>query len=280
MPCLIKLLTPDGLKPAAYHADSLADAARFEPHDGVYTITNTYQTFKVLKLDAHLDRLENSARLAGIPLALDRGRLRAALRQMIGEAAYGDLRYGDVRFRITVPKDQPECLILSIEPFAPPAPEVYAVGVRCVTVAAERHNPAAKTTGWMHDRQAVEKSLPPGIYTGLLLGKTGDILEGLSSNFYAILRGELRSAGKNVLAGIAQQIVFEVAPEVLPVQREAVNAVDIPRFQEAFITSSSRGVIPVVAIDGIMIGSGKPGGLTQAIRKRYLDWVDAHLEDL
>jgi hypothetical protein len=73
MPCLIRLLTPDGLKPVDYRAESLADAARYEPHDGVYTITNTYNTFQVLKLDGHLDRLENSAGLAGIPLALDRG---------------------------------------------------------------------------------------------------------------------------------------------------------------------------------------------------------------
>ncbi len=89
MPCLIKRLTPDGLQAVDYHADSLADAARYEPHDGVYTITNTYHTFQVLKLDAHLDRLEDSARLAGIPLALHRSALRAALRQMIAEAGYG-----------------------------------------------------------------------------------------------------------------------------------------------------------------------------------------------
>jgi branched-chain amino acid aminotransferase len=276
MPCLIKLLTPAGLVPVAYTANSLADAARYEPHDGVYTITNTYQTFRVLKLDAHLDRLENSARLAGIPLALDRARLRAALRGMIAEAGYGD-----VRFRVTVPQDQPERFILSIEPFKPPAPDVYSHGVRCVTVpGSARPNPAAKTTDWMQDREALEKTLPQGIYTGLLLSKTGDILEGISSNFYAVLHGELRSAGKDVLPGIAQQVVYEVAPDVLPVHREAVNVVDIPRLDEAFITSASRGIIPVVTIDGITIGSGKPGEKTLALRERYGAWVDAHLEDL
>lgn len=276
MPTLIKFLTPDGLQSVAYQAESLADAARYEPHDGVYTVTNTYHTFQVLKFDAHLDRLENSARLAGIPLQLDRARLRAALRQMIAELACGD-----VRFRVTAPKDQPDCLILSVEPFKPPAPEVYEHGVRCVTVpGSARHDPAAKTTDWMHDREPVEQALPPGTYTGLLLSKTGNILEGISSNFYAVLHGELRTAGKDVLPGIAQQIVFEIAPEVLPVRREAVNAVDIPRLEEAFITSSSRGIVPVIAIDGITLGSGKPGAKTSALRRRYADWVDAHLEDL
>jgi len=275
-PCLIKRLTPAGLQPVDYHAESLAEAARFEPHDGVYTITNTYHTFQVLKLDSHLDRLENSARLAGIALTLDRPRLRAALRQMIAEA-----HFGDSRFRITAPKDQPDCLILSIEPFKPPAPEIITAGVRCISLAdTARNNPAAKTTDWMHDREAVEKSLPPGIYTGLLLSSTGDILEGISSNFYAILRGELRSAGKDVLPGIAQQIVYEIAPDVLPLHLEAVNVVDIPSLDEAFITSSSRGIIPVVVIDGITIGSGKPSVKTQTLRERYEAWVSDHLEEL
>ncbi|MEZ4667071.1 MAG: aminotransferase class IV [Anaerolineae bacterium] len=74
-----------------------------------------------------------------------------------------------------------------------------------------RQNPSAKTTGWMHDRDQV--NLPEGIFTGLLLDFEGKILEGMSSNFYAILNGELRTAGEGVLPGIAQQIIFEIAPQ-------------------------------------------------------------------
>ena len=115
MPCLIKHLTPTVCKRSNITPNSLADAARYEPHNGVYTITNTYHTFQVLKLNAHLDRLGDSARLAGIPLALHRSALRAALRQMIAEG-YGKLWDTAVRFRITVPRKQPDCLILSVEP--------------------------------------------------------------------------------------------------------------------------------------------------------------------
>jgi branched-chain amino acid aminotransferase len=276
MPCLIKYLTPNGLQPAPYSADSLADAARHEPHDGVYTITNTHNTMQVLKLDAHLNRLEDSARQAGIPLRLDRARLRAALRSLIEEAGYGD-----VRFRITVPKAPPDNLILSVEPFKPLAPDIIANGVRCITVKdAARHTPAAKTVDWMHDRASIEKTLPADIFTGLLLGENGEILEGLSSNFYAILNGELRTAGTGILPGIAQQIVFEIAPRVLPLRKDAVTVADIPRLSEAFITSSSRGIVPVVEIDSIPIGEGKPGEQTQALRREYTHWMERHLEEL
>jgi branched-chain amino acid aminotransferase len=272
--CLIKTLTPSGLQPVSYSADSLDEAAKFEPHDGVYTITNTHDTFKVLKLNAHLDRLEDSARRENIYLTLDRPKLRAALRSIIAEA-----NVGDVRFRITVARSQPDHFILSVEPFKSQPPEVYSNGVRCVTLSdSARHNAAAKTTGWMHDRAQVK--LPPGIYTGLLLDADGFILEGMSSNFYAVLDSELRAAVEGVLAGIAQQIVFEIAPDVLPLVKKPVHKDDIPRLEEAFVTSSSRGIIPVVEIDGVSIGNSKPGSNTLKLRERYQTWVEAHLEEL
>jgi branched-subunit amino acid aminotransferase/4-amino-4-deoxychorismate lyase len=83
-----------------------------------------------------------------------------------------------------------------------------------------------------------------------------------------------------VLPGIAQQIVFTVAPDVLPLRKDAVTINDLARLEEAFITSSSRGIVPVIEIDSIPIGYGKPGAKTLRLRQRYQGWVDQHLEDL
>jgi branched-chain amino acid aminotransferase len=272
--CIIQRLTPQGLQPVDYRAASLAEAARYEPDEGVYTVTNTYHTTQALKFDAHLDRLEDSARRAGIPLQLDRAALRAALRQLITGAGWGN-----VRFRVTVPCQQPENLILSLEPFTPLTPDTYERGVRCVTLpGSARRDPGTKSTGWMHRRGEI--TLPAGIHEGLLVSDTGDILEGTGSNFYAVLRGELRTAGAGMLPGIAQQIVFAVAPPVLPVRHEAVNIKDRSRIEEAFLTSSSRGILPVVELDGRAIGDGTPGAFTRRLRAAYLDWVAAHLEEL
>ncbi len=275
MPTLIRILTPLGLEPAPYTADSLVEAAKYEPADGVYTITNTYNTYEALKLDAHFDRLEDSARRENMALKLDRAAVRRGLRQMIAESGYGD-----VRFRITVGRADPTRMILTVEPFNPPLPEVYARGVTLATIGgSHRSNPAAKTTGWMHDRPNVARSLPKGAYEGLLIGDHGEILEGLSSNFYAILDGELRTAGEGVLPGIARLIVLEVAPAILPMRLEPVGLSDVPRLQEAFITSSSRGIIPVIGIDNAVI-SGEPGPVTRRLRQAYLDWLKSNLEPL
>jgi branched-chain amino acid aminotransferase len=276
MPTQIRILTPTNLENAAYTANSLAEATHHEPYEGVYTVTNTYQTTKVLKLDAHLDRLEDSARQADIPLVLDRVRLRAALREMILAA-----EYGDVRFRITVPKATPDNLILTIEPYTAPSSQLIETGVRVITVAnSARHNAAAKTSDWLHDREALERSLPAGVYTALLCDEDGFLLEGISSNFYALLDGEMRTAGAGVLQGIAQQIVFEIAPALLPVRKDAVHRRDLPRLDEAFITSSSRGIIPIVQIDEYVLSGGSPGAMSRQLRAAYDEWANAHLEDL
>ncbi|MGQ9907312.1 MAG: aminotransferase class IV [Candidatus Flexifilum sp.] len=276
MPCIVRILTPEGLHPAPYTADSLADAAQYEPHHGVYTITNTFQTTRVLKLSAHLDRMEDSARREGIPLQLNRPRLRAALRSLILESGWEN-----VRFRITVPAEHPEQIILSLEPFRPLSAEVYERGVKLITLDhAVRQHPEAKTTDWMQDRVRFEQALPPGIFTGLLVDEQGFILEGLSSNFYAILDGELRTAGSGVLPGIAQQIVFEIAPPIIPLRRDPVHVTDIPQLSEAFITSSSRGIVPAVEINGQSIGNGAPGPITQALRAAYAEAIAPLLEEL
>jgi branched-chain amino acid aminotransferase len=276
MPTLIYILTPNGLHPAPYTADSLRAAQQHEPHEGVYTITNTYHHTQVLKLDAHLDRLADSAQRANIPLQLDRVALRQALRQMIETA-----NFGDVRFRVTVPQATPHELILTIEPFQPPAAALLEQGVRAITAPNHaRVNAAAKTTSWMHERETLEKAMPTGIYDTFLLDQAGYVLEGLASNFYALLHGELRTAGAGVLAGIAQQIVFEIAPPLVSVRREAVHQRELAACAEAFLTSSSRGIIPVIEIDGQPIGNGTRGAVTAQLQAAYQAWVTAHLEEL
>jgi branched-chain amino acid aminotransferase len=272
---MINFLTADGLQPAPYTADSLADAVQHEPHDGVYTLANTFERGKVLKLDAHLDRLEDSAARINLPLKIDRPALRQALHQMIEQSGYGD-----VRFRITISRETPDQIILSIEPFAGHPREIYTMGVKAITLPPQvvRANPVAKTTAWMHDRDSV--AVPEGIFTGLLLDESGDILEGTSSNFYAVFNDEFRTASAGVLPGIAQQIVFEVAPRILPLRKEAINVKDIPNITEAFISGSSRGIVPVIEIDGITIGEGKPGEATKMLRQAYAEWLKAHLESL
>lgn len=276
MPALIKLLTPQGLQDVDYSALSLADAAQYEPGDGIYTVANTFNTYDTLKLNAHFDRMEDSAKRQAISIKLDRQSIKNALRQMIDES-----NYGDVRFRITVSRSQAEQFILTIEPFTAPSETLIQQGVRCITVAdSARKDAEAKTTAWMHTRKALSGAMPADIYDTFLLDKDDYLLEGLGSNFYAIVDGILHTAGEAVLKGISQQIVFEVAEGIIDIKRQAAHLSEIKRFSEAFLTSSSRGIIPVVEIDSIQIGDGLVGEKTGELRVAYQAWMDDNLEAL
>ena len=248
MPAIVKRLCDQGLFDVPYRASNLDEAARYEARSGVYTVANTFARTKTLLLDAHLARLEDSAARANIALSYERDRLKAALRRMILASSFGD-----VRFRISVPAAAPCEMILSIEPYQPPSPALIENGVACGTTAATRRtDPAAKTSDWMHERRALVSARPAGIYETFLLNGAGGILEGLSSNFYAVIDGELFTAVHGVLAGISRQIVFEVCDDIVPLRLEAPQLADIGQFSEALLTSSSRGIIPVVSIDGII----------------------------
>jgi branched-chain amino acid aminotransferase len=271
MPTTIGILTPTGLIEADYTAPSLSEAAHHEP-DGVYTLTRTYQKNYALLLDAHLDRMEESARVEGIALQLDRAALRAALRTLIEKAGYEN-----ARFRITVPRQQPDHLVITLEPFGGWSPELYEKGVKVMTVHMERHNPSSKTNDWVAQREAAAATLPPHIFQGILVNEAGELLEGFSTNFYAIRGGELYTAGEGVLGGISRKIVLNVAPDILPVHLRPITLDEISTLTEAFVTSASRGIIPIVKIDDHIIGNGKPGLLTQQLSAAYLAWEEAHL---
>ncbi len=276
MPAIIKRLTAEGLVDVDYAAASLDEAAEFEPRQGVYTVSNTTQRTRTLLLDAHLNRLEDSARREGFALRYDRARLKQALRRMIEASGYDN-----ARFRISAPGDRPSEMLLSIEPYHPPASAVIQRGVTCITSAEiARLNPASKDSEWMHIRKQLAADRPSDTYETFIVDAKDHILEGLSSNFFAIENGELRTAGAGILAGISRQIVMQICAPVISLRLAAPLRARIPHFSEAFLTSSSRGIIPVVEIDGIAINDGGVGDYTLQLRSAYESWVAEHLEEL
>ncbi len=268
------ILTRDDLVPTPYAVGSLTEAVTHEPR-GVYTVARTFHGDHALLLDAHLDRLEESARLVGIPLTLDRARLRSALRDLLHRAGYPE-----AKFRITVPRDEPDRVYLALELYQPVPGDVLKHGAHVATLPLVRENPVAKMTDWMTTRQSAVKNLPPGVYEGVLVSGDGRLLEGLSSNFYGVLHGVLRTAGDGVLAGITRRAILTTAPAIVPVELRALSLDDLPGLSEAMITSSGRGVVPVTMIDGQPIGTGEVGPVVAGIRQLYEDWTERTSEPI
>ncbi len=256
-------------------ARSLAEAAEREPENGVYLVARTWQAGRVLELDAHFERLEHSARTLGRTVVLPRGLIRETIALHL---PYRDGAIRDGRFRVTAVLDDPVRILVSIEEAHPVPAELLRVGAVCeVLRGAARTNAEVKSTAWMHERIHLHGTIPEP-YEYLLADDQGFILEGATSNFYAVLNGALITADRGVLRGIARRIVLLVAPGIVPIVLQPVAFTDIPRLEEAFITSATRGVIPVRRIGSHDLSA--PGPVTRRIAAAYDQWLETHLEPL
>jgi branched-chain amino acid aminotransferase len=174
--------------------------------------------------------------------------------------------HAESRLRLTW---APPRLFVSVEPFAPPPSSLYEAGVWCITVEMRREQPQAKDTHFLSAVAAVYDRLPAGAHEALLVAEDGSLLEGLSSNFFAVRGGALYTEQTRVLHGVTRGLVLEIAAGMLPVATTAVRLDQLPSLGEAFITSVSRGIVPVVRIDERTIGDGRPGTLTRGLMWRF-----------
>jgi branched-chain amino acid aminotransferase len=83
-----------------------------------------------------------------------------------------------------------------------------------------------------------------------------------------------------VLFGITRKIILDVTQDLLPLHLHPVTIEDLSSIQESFISSSSRGVVPIVKIDNHVIGEGRPGPYTLEITRRYNAWAEKNIEPI
>jgi branched-chain amino acid aminotransferase len=259
-----------GLSLLGRHA-SLAAASQALP-EGAYTTLRTYGGNGVVRLGQHLARLEESVALRGTP-----GRIAAAAAREALAAALARGAHPESRVRLTF---APPRLFLAVEAFTPLVASLYEQGVACVTLDLQRDNPHAKDTRFIATAWDAYSHLPAGVEEGLLVAPDGSVLEGLSSNFFAIREGTLHTEEARALAGVTRALAIEVAEPLLPVRRVAVRRDELPRVDEAFITSVSRELLPVVAIDGRPVGEGRVGSKTRAILRAFEALVARERETL
>ncbi len=165
--------------------------------------------------------------------------------------------------------------VVIVEPVTPPPRETYALGIAVATVRAHRAvdgtaAAGAKVTNYLANLLAVREAKAAGASEALLLGPQGVVVEGATSNVFAVRAGKVvtppESAG--ILAGITRGYVLALARASGLVADEApLPLADLYAADEAFVTSSIREVVPVVRVDGRPIGSGAPGPVTRRLHR-------------
>ncbi len=246
---------------------------------GIYSIARTFHHNQFFQLDHHLARTVKSMRLLGWDYTLDEARLRSAIHELC--TAYPS---AEMRVRIDVLAAPATALgidcreLIALMPFTPPPDQLYQLGVRVgYATGLHRDNPLVKTADFAEARKRMGQA--DNYYEQLLVDDQGQILEATSANFYAVRDGVVYTAGAGVLEGVTRRIILDlVQGAALPLTLQAISTDDVPALDEAMISSSSRGILPVVQIGDQTIGQGQPGPITQQLIAAYNAYVKAHLQ--
>lgn len=245
---------------------------------GLYTTFRTYaERTKVIGLQSHLDRLYLPAKAQGIVPALRRV---SAFREVLAELLISmDAPEARVRLILDTAAELGTIYVL-LQPLQGLPPEIYQHGVRVEISRINRLKPSLKQTAFITE-SAFDRTRVGGAVFEILLTNKSRILEGMTSNFFYVKDGVLCTAGRGVLIGITRQTVLSLAQmERIDTCIRALPLNEIPLIQEAFITSSSRGIVPVVQIDTQQIANGKVGGLTQKLMRLYDENVLSLAEEI
>jgi branched-chain amino acid aminotransferase len=250
--------------------------------DGIFEGIRAYNG-RVFKLKEHIDRLFCSAKAILLELPMSHSEL---MQTTVETCRKNKLRDGYIRLIVTRgvgtlglnPRScrRPSVIIIagSIQLYPP---EFYAKGLTIITVPTTRNlhsalNPAIKSLNYLNNILAKIEANNGGCEEAVMLNAEGFVAECTGDNLFIVKNGELftppLSAG--ALYGITRQTVIELAHAAgLKVFEPNLTRYDLFNADECFLTGTGAELIPVVKIDGRVIGAGRPGKLTRELVEKY-----------
>jgi branched-chain amino acid aminotransferase len=250
--------------------------------DGVFEGIRAYHG-RVFKLKEHIDRLFYSAKAILLELPMSHAQLMAAT---VETCRKNKIRDGYIRLVVTRgvgtlglnPRSckRPSIIIIADKIQLYP-PELYQRGLDIVTVPTARNlhsalNPAIKSLNYLNNILAKIEANNAGVEEAVMLNAEGFVAECTGDNLFIVKNRALftppLSAG--ALYGITRQTVIELAEEAgLKVSEPNLTRYDLFNADECFLTGTGAELIPVVKIDGRVIGTGKPGPITRRLEEDY-----------
>ena len=253
----------------------------FQFGDAVYEVIEV-RDGRLVDETRHLDRLDRSLGGLLMPAPMSRAALRHILREVV---ARNRVRAGTVYLQVSrgqaprdflfPPDDVPPtvvCLARTSQPDK--TARAAAVGISVRTMPDIRWGRCdIKTVMLLPACLAKHEAHAHGAREAWLVDAGGTVTEGASSNAWIVTQsGEIvtRAPGHEILAGVTRRTVLDAAERIgLRLIERAFTVHEALAAREAFITSASNTVMPVVTIDGHAIGDGKPGPVTLRLREAF-----------
>jgi branched-chain amino acid aminotransferase len=254
--------------------------------DSIYEVVRSYGNVPFALKD-HLRRLQRSADSIAMDLPVPLVKLESDVRHLLGEA--GGV---DCYVRIVATRGEGEISLdpaMAVNPhyviickdYEPPPRHLYTDGASVLLVKSGRLTdsalpPGTKTGNYLINLMALAQAKQRGSYEAVLVDGTGKVAEGTTCNIFIVKNKKVYtpSLATGILAGITRGIVLDLCRRWnIPVFEADLFPRDLRDADEAFITSTIRDVMPVTVIDDMPVRNGRPGPVTDNLRRAYLEHV-------
>ncbi|SNB61065.1 D-alanine aminotransferase apoenzyme [Arboricoccus pini] len=246
--------------------------------DGVYEVLKV-SGGGVRHIDRHLDRLGRSLAALGMRWPMGRGPLTQVVRRTV---ALNSLRDALVYIQVTrgvaarnhlFDANLKPSLVVTVRSLKLPSARERDEGVKVVTMPDERWTHChIKSISLLPNSLARQRAADEGAREAWLVDRDGFVTEGSSSNAYIVdEEGRLvtRPLGQEILGGITRSLLLEAAEaEGIEFVERGFTVAEAQAAREAFLTSTSAGVLPVSTVDDRVIANGRPGSITRRLTDR------------
>jgi len=241
---------------------------------GVFDAFRTYNR-KGFMVDAHFARLQRSSAMVGIQVPFSLEEFETIVKEGINKNPQGELLVkviltGGVSDDGISPAKASVVIQFSPTPLRPTEP------YRLITFPIHPFLAGAKSTSYMRAVVAIQAAKAAGANEVVYVDeRNGNLLEGVTSNFFAVIDGKLYTPVADVLHGITRMwIIQECAKLGIEVVEGPVHKSQIPNMQEAFLASSTKEAsVSVIDIDGQQIGDGQVGPIAQKLQKAFEEFT-------
>ncbi len=251
--------------------------------EGVYETLRTYNGQPFL-FERHMRRLRTSADMLALPIPLSNAEIATRFRDTMTAATLGDGVHNEAYIRILVTRgvgeltyDPAACptssIVVIVKPNVDPPAEAFDKGVRVSLVPVVRNHPATvnpliKSNSLINNALGMQEALKRGGFEGIMRNYKGELAECTQSNLFIVKNGAALTppVDAGLLPGITREFLFEIGAEAgIPVREAVLRDEDLFAADEAFLTSTTRELVPIVQVDDHQIGAGAPGPIGKAM---------------
>ena len=254
--------------------------------DGVFEGIRVYSG-RVFELEAHIDRLYESAKSIRLEISIGKAELSSAVNETVaaGEIADGYVRLLVTRGVGTLGLNPFVCrkssIIIIADSIQLYPEELYEKGMKVVSANTVRNHPLAippqaKTLNYLNNILAKIEALDSGVPEVIMYNHEGFVAEASGDNVLIVKNGIVYAppAEAGALPGITRGIVIKLAKgENIQVVEKNLTRFDLYVADEFFLTGTAAEIIGIVEIDKRVIGDGRPGPVTNLLRKKFFEYA-------